>query len=116
MNKQIALVYDYREGTATDEQGKTFTWSQMFCFRPATKTEVSLNLAKEGSLIPFGRDSEGRPTSKVSIRRQLRQNFPKFDHLPGWYLLESECVGSENLIVSATEVQPIKIPDISNIK
>ena len=116
MNKQIAFIYDYREGTAVDESGTSFPWYQMFGKRPATQTEIDLKLATAGALLPFGRDSDGRQTDKIKIRRQVRQNFPKFDHLPGWYLLECESVGSENLIVAATELQPVKIPDISNIK
>lgn len=116
MNKQLAFVYDYREGTAVDESGTSFPWYQIFAFRPASKTEVELNMAKNGALLPFSRDSEGRASSKVKIRRQFRANFPKFDNLPGWYLFESETVGTENLIVAATELQPVKIPDISNIK
>ncbi len=116
MNKQIAFIYDYRDGVAAGEDGKSYPWYQMFGYRPATKTEVELKLAKEGALLPFSRDSEGRTSTKIKIRPQFRQNFPKFDHLPGWYLLEVEMVGSENLIVAATELQPVKVPDISQIK
>lgn len=116
MNKQIAFIYDYREGVQVDEQGNSFPWYQMFGYRPATKTEVDLNLAKSGALIPFGRDSDGKATTKIRIRKQFRQNFPKFDNLPGWYLIESETVGTENLIVAATEIQPVKVPDLSSIK
>lgn len=116
MNKQVAFIYDFKQGTAVDDSGTSFPWYQLFGFRPATKTEVELHLANPGSLIPFSRDADGRASTKIKIRRQLRQNFPKFDNLPGWYLLESEMIGSENLIVSATEIQPVKIPDISQIK
>lgn len=113
MSKQLAFIFDYREGTSAREDGTSFKWYQIFGFRPVTKFEVENNQnLKAGALVPFGRDSEGRPSTKIKISPRLRDNFPSFNNIPGWYVIESELAGSENLITGAVEIQPVKIPEL----